>query len=144
MDGKSLQDCGLVDGSVLTLVKKRMPAILTASRDRTAKLWSIATGECTHTFFGHAACVNSVVFSEDGSAVLTASEDNTAKYWSTAIGECTQTFAGHSDCVNAAVLSRDGLAVLTASDDRTAKLWSTATGECTQTFSGHSVGCGQR
>ena len=103
-DERSLQDCGVVDGSTLILVILEL----------TAKLWSTATGGCTQTFSGHSDAVFSVVFSGDGSAVLTASIDATSKLWSIATGECTHTFSGHSGGVRSAEFSEDGSAVHTA------------------------------
>merc|ERR1712039_795302 len=82
--------------------------VLTASLDRTAKLWSAASGECLRTFEGHEASVRSAVFSPDGQEVLTASGDRTAKLWSAASGECLRTFEGHRAWVWSAVFD-DGL-----------------------------------
>merc|ERR1711874_955082 len=95
----SLADHEITDGCALTLIKHATPMILTASYDRTAKLWNSITGECTQTFSGHQHHVNSAVFSGDGSSVLTSSWDKTAKLWSSTTGECTQTFSGHQDVV---------------------------------------------
>jgi hypothetical protein len=53
-------------------------SILTASLDKTAKLWDLS-GKCLVTFSGHSLLVYSAVFSPDGKSILTASFDNTAK-----------------------------------------------------------------
>ena len=37
-------------------------SILSASSDKTLRLWDIATGNTRHTFTGHAAAVNSVAY----------------------------------------------------------------------------------
>ena len=68
-----------------------------------AKLWSVATGECSQTFTGHIGIVFSAVFSSDCDSVLTASHDNMAKLWSVATGECLKTFSGHMSMVISAV-----------------------------------------
>lgn len=57
--------------------------ILTASADRTARLWTRGPGgrwEVT-TLEGHTGPVNSAVFSPDGARILTASGDKTARLW---------------------------------------------------------------
>merc|ERR1712072_887383 len=77
--------------------------ILTASDDKTAKLWSVENGPCIQTFTGHTCWVYSAVFSNDGASILTASSDRTAKLWSVENGACIQTFTGHSDWVKSAV-----------------------------------------
>ena len=43
-DEKTLQELGIVDGSALALVKHKVCTVLTASADRTAKLWTTASG----------------------------------------------------------------------------------------------------
>jgi len=52
--------------------------ILTASRDKTAKLWDAASGKLIASF-AHQDRVNNVLPSPDGGRVLTASWDKTAK-----------------------------------------------------------------
>ena len=55
--------------------------IVTASYDKTAKIWDASTGECLHTLEGHTNWVCSAAFSPDGKKIVTASYDNTAKIW---------------------------------------------------------------
>ena len=112
--------------------------VVTASDDKTAKLWDSETGECLHTFEGHTKWVNSAVFSPDGSVIVTASSDNTAKMWNVRTGECVQTFEGHTRWVNSATFSPDGNMIVTASWDGTAKLWDANTGMCIRTLIGHT------
>ena len=115
--------------------------VVTASPDKTAKIWNASTGECTMTLRGHTDILLSAVFSHGGD-VLTASEDCTAKLW-TASGHLLQTFTGHTHYVISAVSSKHGpwgehgASVVTASADGTAKLWNAVTGECTMTLRGH-------
>ena len=126
----NLSDIGVIEDSVLTIVFEPVLRSLTASDDRTAKVWSAASGECLLTLMGHEDYFNSAVFSPDGQQLLTASDDKTAKVWSAASGECLLTLMGHEHYVNSAVFSADGQQLLTASDDKTAKVWSAASGEC--------------
>ena len=46
-----------------------MPIVLSASVDKTAKIWDISTGERKQTLSGHGGAVNSAVFSADGSRI---------------------------------------------------------------------------
>ncbi|MBF0299818.1 MAG: hypothetical protein HQK51_13920 [Oligoflexia bacterium] len=55
--------------------------ILTASDDKTVKLWDAATGKPLQTLSGHSDSVKSAVFSHDGKTILMASGDKSAKTW---------------------------------------------------------------
>ena len=54
--------------------------ILTASWDKTAKLWDAISGKLIATF-AHQGAINTAAFSPDGARILTASADKTAKLW---------------------------------------------------------------
>jgi WD40 repeat protein/serine/threonine protein kinase len=106
--------------------------ILTASRDKTAKLWDAASGKLLASF-DHQGRVLQGVFSPDGTRILTASADMTAKLWDTASGKLVGSFA-HEDWVLHAAFSPDGSRILTASADKTAKLWDAASGKPMASF----------
>jgi len=57
--------------------------VLTGSRDGTARLWNIETGEQIRIFSGHEGWVNSVAFSPDEQYILTSGTDGTARLWDT-------------------------------------------------------------
>jgi WD40 repeat protein len=97
--------------------------VLTASADRTARLWDVASGKEMAVLRGHEDEVRSAVFSTDGARVLTASKDKTARLWDGASGNVLVVLRGHHGWVYSAVFSADGERVLTASDDKTARLW---------------------
>jgi hypothetical protein len=64
--------------------------VVTASGDKTARLWDAATGKQVAVLRGHDDLVRSAAFSPDGSRVVTASEDKTARLWDVgAIPEAT-------------------------------------------------------
>ena len=66
------------DGKVYHLaISPDGKTLATASQDKTAKLWDLATGEFQHACLGHIAEVNCVAFSPDGKMLATASDDRT-------------------------------------------------------------------
>ena len=95
--------------------------ILTASADKTARLWD-RSGRILATLTGHQNTVYSAVFSPDGERILTASTDKTARLWDRS-GRVLATLIGHQDSVNSAVFSPDGEKIVTASVDGTARIW---------------------
>ncbi len=104
---------------------KRM---VTASNDRTARIWDVTTGALLITLDGHKDVVCSAQFSADGSRVVTASFDRTSRVWSSEDGKLLATLKGHSGVVNGAQFNNDGTRVVTSSEDHTARLWDAASG----------------
>jgi WD40 repeat protein len=119
--------------------------VVTASDDRTARIWSARTGEVLQVLRGHSSKVWSAAFSPDGARVVTASEDNTARIWSARTGEELRVLEGHTVGVRSAAFSPDGARVVTASgeffsEDGTARIWSARTGEQLRVLRGHGHG----
>jgi WD40 repeat protein len=59
-------------------------AIVSASRDKTVKIWDARTGRLLHTLEGHTNGVFSAAFSPDGGAIVSASVDKAVKIWAVA------------------------------------------------------------
>jgi hypothetical protein len=110
---------------------------LSGSRDRTLKLWDVATGQEIRTFTRHYDAVYSVAFAPEGRTALSGSQDKTLKLWDVATGQEIRTFIGHSDVVNSVAFAPDGRTAVSGSQDKTLKLWDVATGRESRTFTGH-------
>jgi len=66
--------------------------IVSASRDKTLKVWDARSGEARLTLHGHTAEVEGCAVSPDGAFIVSASEDNTLKVWDVRTGTCLMTF----------------------------------------------------
>src|SRR5262249_41059051 len=55
--------------------------LATASGDKTAKVWDVASGQAVLTLSGHTDTVNGVAFSPDGTRLATASRDRTVRVY---------------------------------------------------------------
>ena len=104
--------------------------IVTASNDRTERLWDAATGQPIGApLSGHEDGLVSAAFSPDGQRIVTASHDGTARLWDAATGKLVgKALRGHSDFVFSAEFSPDGEHVVTASRDKTTRVWDVDTG----------------
>src|SRR5262249_46400656 len=96
--------------------------IVTASDDKTARIWDAASGNEIAVLRGHEDVVKSAAFSPDGSRIVTASKDKTARIWDTASAKEIAVLRGHEGRVSAA-FSPDGSRIVTASEDKTARIW---------------------
>jgi len=66
--------------------------IVSASWDRTLKVWDALTGEMLRTLEGHSAYVRGCAFSPDGQLIVSASWDRTLKVWDALTGQTLATF----------------------------------------------------
>jgi WD40 repeat protein len=110
--------------------------IVTASWDRTARVWDARTGQVVATL-AHRALITSAMFSPDGKRIVTASADQTARVWDARTGQVVARL-GHTDSVSSAAFSPDGMRIVTASDDQTARVWSAGTAQVLATLRGHT------
>jgi platelet-activating factor acetylhydrolase IB subunit alpha len=134
--------------------------IVSASRDKSVKVWEVATGFCVQTLLGHDEWVRAIVVSPDGRAVFSGSSDHSVRAWSLDVAGARSAAAGdwrgHDhvvECVaiNAVELPKvacDGGArvwakvapggvVASGSRDNSIRLWNTATGNCEAVLEGH-------
>ncbi len=102
---------------------------MTASNDKTARLWDAASGKPIGEPMKHEDIVNSAEFSPDGHRVVTASRNRTARLWDAASGKPIGEPMKHEAAIKSAQFSPDGQRVVTSSYDNTARLWDAASGK---------------
>ncbi|KZM26433.1 cellular component movement [Ascochyta rabiei] len=107
--------------------------LVSASRDKTLRVWDVTTGYCVKTIRGHADWVRDVAPSFDGRWLLSAGNDQTARLWDANSGEAKCTFLGHE---HAPPLSSSAEYVATGSRDKTIKIWD-GRGTLVKTLAGH-------
>ncbi|MCX6878948.1 MAG: protein kinase, partial [Verrucomicrobia bacterium] len=110
--------------------------VVTASADKTARVWDAANGKPVGEPMRHEAGVFRASFSPDGTRVLTASDDKTARVWDAASGKPLGEPMRHDASVISASFSTDGTRVVTASDGifqanrcGMARVWDAANGK---------------
>ena len=82
-------------------------SVVSASDDKTVRLWDSATGTSLATLKGHSEGVAAVAFSQDGKLVASGSGDKTVRLWDSVTGASLTTFkdAGYQNLL----FSSDGL-----------------------------------
>ncbi|KAI9803529.1 MAG: protein with putative role during mitosis [Sarcosagium campestre] len=133
--------------------------LVSASRDKSLKIWDVTTGYCVKTLQGHSSWVRDVCPSVDGRFLLSTGDDMTARLWDISVSNPlnTLTVVGHEHfiecCELAPPTSYQHLASLaglkkpppasstaefmaTGSRDRNIKIWD-AHGSCLRTLIGH-------
>ena len=112
--------------------------IVSASQDKTLKIWDAITGAERLTLSGHTDGVQSCAVSPNGRFIVSASWDKTLKVWNATTGDEHQTLSSHAHGVSGCAISPDGSFIVSASHDRTLKVWDVATGSERLTLSGHT------
>jgi eukaryotic-like serine/threonine-protein kinase len=102
--------------------------IATASYDKKAKVWDVASAELIATF-EHADVVSTIAFSPTGDRLLTASNDRVARLWDLAKGSMVRTPYELGSSVRAVAVARDG--AVAAADAYKVTVWRGTAGPVT-------------
>lgn len=132
--------------------------IVSASRDRTIRVFNVASTHLVRTIQGHSEWVRYVVPSDDGRLLASCSNDHTARIWDAQTGETKTELRGHDNVLESVAFApvaaypairelggipstdrskQPGAFVATASRDKLVKLWETQSGQLLRTFTGH-------
>jgi hypothetical protein len=110
---------------------------VSASADKTLKVWDLTTGQAVRTLAGHKDWVTGVAVTADGRWAVSASKDETLKVWDLTTGQVVRTLAGHTGGVTGVAVTADGRWAVSASYDHTLKVWDLTTGQAVRTLEGH-------
>lgn len=105
------------------------PSILTASADKTIKLWK--EGKLCTTYSGHKDCVRGLAVIS-ASQFLSCSNDATVIRWSIS-GEQLATYYGHTNFIYGVSIGTPDGGFVTGGEDRSLRVWESS-GECVQTI----------
>lgn len=113
--------------------------IVSASRDRTAMVWSLSqdqsstVGHAVRRLIGHSHFVQDVTLSKDGKFALTASWDRTLRLWNLESGKTAKKFIGHESDVLSCAFSPDDRQIVSGGRDKCLRVWNTI-GDCKATM----------
>lgn len=71
--------------------------IVSASSDRTLRIWDVQTGHTRHVLTGHRQSVSGCSIHPDGALIVSTSADHTVKVWRTSDGVCLATLHVDAD-----------------------------------------------
>jgi mitogen-activated protein kinase organizer 1 len=117
----------IIDGPIHALIYSRDGQyVLSASADRSIKLWNPSTGLCIKTYNGHGKDVMGIALplsAADNTRFVSCSIDRAVIMWDVVSGKPIRRFAGHQARVNAVDLNADASIIASGSYDSSVKLW---------------------
>lgn len=108
--------------------------LVSASDDKTLKIWELVSGKSLKTLKGHSNYVFCCNFNPQSNLIVSGSFDESVRIWDVRTGKCLKTLPAHSDPVSAVHFNRDGSLIVSSSYDGLCRIWDTASGQCLKTL----------
>ena len=113
--------------------------LLTASRDKTAKIWDLKTKESLMTFPDHQNNVYGVAIKADGKMAYSVGEDAQLRRWNpVADGKAIPPTGGQGKAAFKVIVHPKQPLLVTCGADQTVRLWNADTLAAVRTLSGHT------
>ncbi|KAJ2619793.1 hypothetical protein GGI26_005555 [Coemansia sp. RSA 1358] len=101
--------------------------LVSASGDRTIKIWDLKTRTCVQTLADHTRGVACLDF--DGTYIVSGSSDRSIRIWDAVTGACQRVIHNaHTDLVRTVMFNRKQDILVSGSYDESIKIWSLSTG----------------
>lgn len=111
--------------------------LLTASHDRTIKIWKLTTLELFRTLGEHDAAVESCAVRSDGAYALSVSRKGTVKLWNLTTYECERTLDRLGNGLLCCALTPDGRRAVLGREDGAIEVYDVESGQRLSTIRGH-------
>ncbi|ETO29709.1 Pfs, NACHT and WD domain protein [Reticulomyxa filosa] len=112
--------------------------IVSASWDKTVRIWDAASGTQIQKFVGHMQWVNAAEFSPDGNTVISCSNDTTIRLWDIKSKAELVCLKAHIYSIADVTFSPDGKTIVSGVSDNTIQIWDIHSEKQIQTLIGHS------
>ena len=115
--------------------------LATGSRDQTARVWNVETGETLAVYKGHQAGVPCVAFSPDGKRVVSGDVKGNLRIWEAETGkELVSLPPGHTGWIYSVAFSPDGTRIVSVGqDDKKVMIWDAGNGQLVKKLEDHTA-----
>ena len=111
--------------------------VITASFDKTLRLWDSQSRRSVRTMSGHTGLVLSIAVHPDGSRIASGAMDNTIKIWDVPVNAPVASHGGHQGAVRSLAITKDGKWIISGGTDKTVRVRAVADGQAARTLDGH-------
>lgn len=108
--------------------------ILSAGKDKSIKLWEVATGNEIRTFSGHLSYILCLKITKDGKYFFSAGTDAKIIMWELATGKIIKIFEGHQNRINSLCLNNDETLLISTGCDWQGFVWDIKKAEVIRKF----------
>ncbi|KAL4744400.1 hypothetical protein BDW72DRAFT_199629 [Aspergillus terricola var. indicus] len=119
---------------------KGREVLVSASVDKTIRIWDPDFGECVKILYGHNHAIDYLSLSEDQRILASASMDLTIRLWDMTEDKCVHVLYGHATYIRAVAFSKDSAVLASSSGDGTILIWDAANGRLLHKLTGHATG----
>ena len=111
--------------------------LVSASADKTIKVWNLETKKTIATLPGHRDTVRAIALSADEQTLASGSGDQTIKIWNFQTFELMKRLIPHAGPVWSVALSHDGQILVSGNEDGSIKIWNLYSDKLLHTIQGH-------
>ena len=123
--------------SAITLSRDRRFVATSNPKERTVRVWDLATGKEKHSLPDGLGGAAGLTFSPDGETVVSANYDNDIRVWKTQSGELVKKVEDMTGAMFASAFTPDGKQLIMAGLDETAYIWDAKTFALNRKLKGH-------
>jgi WD40 repeat protein len=123
--------------SAITLSKDRRFVATSNPKERTVRVWDLATGKEKHSLPDGLGGAAGLTFSPDGETVVSANYDNDIRVWKTQSGELVKKVEDMTGAMFASAFTPDGKQLIMAGLDETVYVWDAKTFALNRKLKGH-------
>lgn len=112
--------------------------LVSASADKTIKVWNLETGKVKATLTGHTDTVRAIALASNDQTLISASGDKTIKIWDMQTFKLKRTLTSSDAPVWSIAVSSDGQTLVSGYENGSIKIWNFPTGQLLRTIRGHN------